>query len=131
MKQTLTISGRFDALNEMLAAARARRGKRGSAYSLMKKKWTDVVIAECSIQKITPMKGRFRISITVYEPDKRRDPDNIAAGAFKFILDGLVKAGIIIDDSQKYLQDMVFAVGSPDKHNPRVVATLEGVDDES
>ena len=52
------------------------------------------------------------------EPNRRRDIDNIAF-AHKFILDGLVDAGVLKGDSQKYVTGFVdlFRV---DKDNPHV-----------
>ena len=41
-----------------------------------------------------------------HEPDRRRDVDNIYS-ANKFILDALRKAGIIKNDSQKYVKDVI------------------------
>ena len=41
-----------------------------------------------------------RIGFDWIEPDKRRDMDNISAGK-KFILDALVWAGVLQDDSWK------------------------------
>lgn len=38
-----------------------------------------------------------------HEKTKRRDADNIAS-AKKFILDALVKQGVLIDDSRKYVK---------------------------
>jgi Holliday junction resolvase RusA-like endonuclease len=37
-----------------------------------------------------------------HEKTKRRDADNIAS-AKKFILDALVKNGVLVDDSRKYV----------------------------
>ena len=129
MTQSLTIPGRFPVLNEMLAAARARRGK-GSAYSAMKKEMTEIVMAQCSIQDLRTMYGPVEVHITAFEINKRRDPDNISAGAFKFVLDGLVKSGIIETDSQKIVKKIVFDIGPPDKENPRVEVEIVGLNDE-
>lgn len=41
--------------------------------------------------------------IRFYEKDRRRDDDNVIGGGCKVVLDALTKAGIIIDDSPKYL----------------------------
>ena len=38
-----------------------------------------------------------------HERTKRRDPDNIAS-AKKFVLDALVKNGVLEDDSRKYVK---------------------------
>lgn len=53
---------------------------------------------------IQPTK-RVCIACEWIEKDHRRDPDNIASG-IKFVLDGIVKAGVIADDSQKYIYGM-------------------------
>lgn len=54
-----------------------------------------------------------------------RDPDNITGGQ-KFILDGLVRGGVIPDDSQKYIAGIIhrFRV---DKRKPRVEVEIIGV----
>ncbi len=55
------------------------------------------------------------VKITYYFKDnRRRDPDNYSG---KFILDGLVKAGIIEDDSFKHIK--LVLDGKCDKDNPR------------
>lgn len=43
--------------------------------------------------------------ITWYELDRRRDPDNVHGGA-KTVMDGLVLAGAIRDDSQRWVRDI-------------------------
>lgn len=42
------------------------------------------------------------LTIVHIEPNRRRDPDNIMA-AQKFILDGMVQAGIIEDDGWRHI----------------------------
>jgi len=47
------------------------------------------------------VEGRVDITVTANYPDKRRrDPDNICA---KLLIDGLVHAGILPDDSDEYV----------------------------
>lgn len=55
-------------------------------------------------QKLRPVKGRVRIEFTWYEPNKRRDPDNVVF-AKKFILDGLVRAGILENDGWRIVTE--------------------------
>ena len=59
-----------------------------------------------------------KLKIVFYEPDRRRDVDNVSF-ASKFILDGLVKAQILQNDSQKYVSEIQSTVGV-DKKNPRI-----------
>ena len=55
------------------------------------------------IKKIKPFTAPVEVSFTWVEPNRRRDVDNIAFGK-KFILDALVKYGVLQDDSQKYVR---------------------------
>lgn len=73
-------------------------------------------------------KGKFEkidLDITWICKDKRKDKDNIAAG-IKFILDGLVVAGVIADDGWKQVNSFKhnFKV---DKYNPRVEVKIREV----
>ena len=66
------------------------------------------------------------ISITYYfyEPNRRRDKDNIAAFAMKVIQDALVKEGIIKNDGWQEIESFIchFFI---DKEKPRIVVMLE------
>lgn len=66
-----------------------------------------------------PCWSRARLQATFFWPDRRRrDPDN-AAAMLKPAIDGLVDAGLILDDSAEVLshEPVVFAV---DAERPRV-----------
>lgn len=109
------IPGRLPGLNEIIAAAKDHYG----AYVSMK----DTYTTQCAwYAKKLPRHGRVDVHITWHEPNARRDPDNITAGQ-KFILDGLVVAGVIRNDSQKYIKRInhEFEV---DSANPRVEVEL-------
>ena len=69
------------------------------------------------------IKPPVMIHYSFYEPDKRRDLDNIAAVAHKFIQDALVKCRVIENDGWQYIKGFSdeFRV---DKHNPRIEVTL-------
>lgn len=90
----LWIPGTFPGMNEITKAAKSGRGK-GNGYSRMK--------AACDLRvKIAArgavcIAGKARILFMWHEPTRRRDPDNVSA-AQKFILDGLVKAGVMAGD---------------------------------
>ena len=73
-------------------------------------------IRQTKLQKID--KYPIHLKITWYEPNKRRDIDNITF-ATKFILDSLVKMGIIEDDGQKFVDKITHEV-LIDKNNPRI-----------
>jgi Holliday junction resolvase RusA-like endonuclease len=113
----LTIPGRLPGLNEITDAARGNR----YASAKMKKEYTELV-AWCAKAARLPRMEKIDLAITWYEPNKRRDKDNIMAGQ-KFILDGLVQAGVIANDGWKQIGDIThrFRV---DKANPRIEVEL-------
>ena len=63
---------------------------------------------------------RYPIGLKIkwYEPNNRRDIDNITFGT-KFILDSMVCMGIIENDSRKYVDSIEHSVLT-DKENPRI-----------
>ena len=124
--QRFTVKGRLPGQNEMIKAAKI--GRRGGAYSSEKKKLTTSVALMALSAGLTPVEGRCFIRFLWHEPNKRRDYDNIRAGA-KYILDGLVEAGIIQDDGWRCvtgLDDRFFK----DKEDPRVVVQIIELEEE-
>lgn len=105
------IPGRLPGLNEIIAAAKSHFG----AYAKMKYENTTAIAWQA---KKLPAYQRADITITWYEPNRRRDPDNVSGGQ-KFILDGLVVAGVIKNDSQRYINSIKHMWGV-DRENPRV-----------
>ena len=105
------IPGRLPGFNEIIEAAK----RNPHEYARMKETYTAMV---AWLAKKLPRFEKVALVITWYEPDQRRDPDNIMAGQ-KFILDGFVAAGTIPNDSQRYIQGILhrFRV---DKQNPRI-----------
>ena len=89
-------------------------------YQDEKKRWADLIALFCTPKPQEPIPCA-RITLTYYFGDRRRhDPDNYAG---KMILDGLVKAGIILDDSFGCVQLQLD--GCYDKNHPRVEITVE------
>lgn len=46
---------------------------------------------------------RSLVQVDFYEPNRKRDPDNVMGGGLKILMDALVEAGVIPDDSPKYV----------------------------
>ncbi len=116
------IPGRLPGLNEIIDAAKYARNKY-QAYSQMKEHYTNMVAL---LAKNLPRFEKIALIITWYEPNRHRDPDNIMAGQ-KFIIDGLVTAGIIPNDNQKHIQGILhkFAV---DRKNPRIEVEIVDIE---
>lgn len=100
---SLWVPGPLPGMNELIAAAKGSGG-RGAGYARLKREWTDIVQAFARAKKLPAFPGRVVMTFHWYERDKRRDPDNVAAGGRKLILDGLVAAGVLRDDGWRYIQ---------------------------
>ena len=101
--QELKINYRFTTLNEYIKAERTPKFGYIMANRI-KKRETDVVclLAKTKLKKIDKP---VDIEFTWLEKTARRDVDNIAF-CQKFLLDGLVKAGILENDSQKFVKSL-------------------------
>ena len=107
-----TIPGRLPSLNQIINSSRS------SVYGANAEK----VGAQKYIALHVP---RFKIKypcyvlVTFYEPDDRRDVDNIVAGGFKLILDALVNCGVLPNDNRRWVKQITPLVFT-DRDNPRI-----------
>ncbi len=124
MRYTLIIAGRLDNMNDYTSACRTNQYKGAK----LKQKNENAVK-----QAIYEQLGRLRIKKPVrmlyrwYEPNKRRDLDNISAFGRKVIQDALVDTRVLQDDGWRYVkgfQDEFYV----DKGNPRI--EIEIIEDE-
>lgn len=121
MKAHLIIPGTLPSLNDYI-----REINRGPAIgNRMKRDKTTQIAWESRAAQIPRMRRPVKISFLWVERNSRRDLDNIAF-AKKFILDGLVMAGVLKDDSQRYVVGFEDQFAT-DAQNPRIEVTLEEV----
>lgn len=114
------IQGRLSSLNEYTSANRANKYM-GAKLKKDNEEPIFGAIREAKLKRVTNYP--ITLKIKWYEPNKRRDIDNIVF-ATKFIQDALVKAGVIEDDSQKYINKVVHEVVT-DKNNPRIEVEIK------
>jgi hypothetical protein len=120
VSETIWIPRRAPNLNVLLWS---HGTPKANAYQRLKRSWAETVYL-CSLK--CPVKfNQCSVHFELIEPDKRRDPDNLAGGAMKFGLDGLVKAGVLAGDGWKHITGLSFSwrVGTP--VGVRVVLTYE------
>ena len=114
MRFTLPIT--LPGLNNYTAACR------GNAYgaNAMKKRAEAAITAHLPAPE--PLDYPLAVAIRWVEPSRRRDPDNVAF-ATKFILDAMVRAGVIDGDTHRHIASIAhtFAV---DKTSPRIEVTV-------
>lgn len=118
MTGVFTIEGRFPSLGDYVAAE--RRGRLAGAS--MRRREAERARLAAAAAGVPAFSGRVTVRLLWVEPSRRRDPDEIAF-AKKFVLDGMVAAGVIEGDGQSRvvgLQD-TFAV---DPARPRVVVEV-------
>jgi Holliday junction resolvase RusA-like endonuclease len=108
----LVVYGEFPDLNTEIAKTK----RHWSGYAKSKQETTNLALIQLKGKKpfITPCRVKF----IWFTPNIRKDPDNVCF-AKKYILDALVRAGIIPDDTRKEILGFVddFDV---DAKNPRV-----------
>ena len=91
-------------------------------YRREKEKWQWLIKTALGERPSAPF-ASAAVTITYHFADRRRrDPDNYSG---KFILDALVREGVIKDDSFDCV-DLRLRQGEPDKKNPHVDVEISG-----
>lgn len=110
-------------LNDLIRA----KGGKGYAYNKLKKSWAQTVAFCVAGGRIMwgkpPTLSPCAVHIQLVEPNRKRDPDNIAAGAAKLILDGLVQAGVLEGDGWDQVTALSFSWRVGKHPGVRVVLT--------
>lgn len=102
MKQTITITGRLPSLNDFIGAM-----NRNKFVGAKLKRDTETFIGLCiRNSRAQPVQHPCRITFQWVEENKRRDLDNIYS-AKKYILDALQTCGVLPNDNQKWVVDLV------------------------
>lgn len=112
---TLIIKGKLDGLNQYVLACRGNKFAGAGVKKRNEKHITEAILEQLGGVNF---EGPVELEFRWFEQNKRRDLDNIAF-AKKFILDALVKNGIIQNDNWngvKGFKDQFFI----DKENPRI-----------
>ena len=120
----IVIKGKLPGLNEYIEAERRNRYKGAQ----MKREAEAVVgwaVRSARLKTFTkPVVMRYRW----FEPNRKRDKDNISSYGRKVIQDALVKMGVLKGDGWKYISgfsDEFFV----DKLEPRIEVVIEEVED--
>ena len=117
----LILPGKWPSLNDYIQAERSHRMKAAE----MKRQYTDFVFYSAFNAHVQRVTKPVRVHFIWYSINRRMDTDNIRW--CKPILDGLVKAGVLPNDSQSWVREIsdTFLV---DKDNPRVEVEIEEVE---
>lgn len=125
MNYKIVLNGKFPSLNEYISKNRTHK----QAANAMKQRDENRIIAEV----LTQFKRRIRIEKPVYiaymfyEPNKKRDLDNISGYFHKVFQDALVKCGVLANDGWHYItgfSDYFYH----DNKNPRIEIEIREVE---
>ncbi len=118
---SLTIPGSLTSLNEYIRIERGASGK--FLANKVKQNETEMIawIAKQQLRDVCINTPCF-IETNWYCETQRQDPDNVVF-AKKFILDGLVMAGTLKNDTMEYVVGFMDTV-NVDKSNPRIEVNL-------
>ena len=109
------IKGRLVSLNEYINSERTNR----YAAAKLKKEQQTLISWAIKQYNLKPVSNYpVKLKITWYEKNNKRDADNVVF-AKKFLQDALVVAGILKDDSRKYIVGFEEEVLT-DKQDPRI-----------
>ena len=117
---TFIIRGTLAGLNEFICAERTHRQKGAK----LKKDMENVVryMIRNQLHGFEPRTPVF-IHYRFFEPNRKRDKDNISGFAHKVIQDALVKEGILKNDGWDYISGFMDTFDI-DKEMPRIEVTI-------
>ncbi len=97
------------------------------AMNTLKQQWKDFIIWWVKDLGLENKKlDNVELTFTTYMPTRRRiDTDNTVP---KFILDGMVEGGLIVDDDSLHLKRLILCAGY-DKDNPRTEILIQTIDE--
>lgn len=97
-QQRMVIPLRLPGLNDVIAKNRNNR----YAGAVLKKQVDADISAQIRAARLRPVCDPCIVHMVFDEPNRRRDVDNVES-AKKFVLDALVKSGILIGDSPRHV----------------------------
>ena len=110
------IPGRLPGLNELIDAKSYKAKMRIKAAG--KRQVQSAVFTARPVVK--PFTEPVCVSIRCFEPNAKRDPDNVTGGANKIILDALQEIKVIANDNQKHIPRLKSELAGVDREKPRI-----------
>lgn len=113
------IPGRLPSLNDYINACRKNKYA-GAKF----KKDTEEFIRYCiKNAKLQPLSVPAALFVKWYEPNEKRDADNVQSGQ-KYILDALVSEKILKNDTRRYVKQINHEILT-DRKNPRIEVEIK------
>lgn len=113
---TFNIDVELPTLNEYITKERSNR----FAAAALKKKYTLICgLAAKNIKKRIKRNTRYSLILNWITKNNKKDPDNVYFGV-KFILDGLVNAGVLQNDTRRFIKNIHHNITTGKKFNIEV-----------
>jgi Holliday junction resolvase RusA-like endonuclease len=125
---TFIIPGRLSSQNEVIRNAAYNRYGGGAQRKKEKNRCYWSILEQMNGKRFT---SPVTISFTWIEPNSKRDLDNISGGGQKVLIDSLVMAKVIPNDTRQWVKGISHSFPPPDKANPRIEITVEEITRES
>jgi hypothetical protein len=122
----LVLRGKFPGLNEYIRIERTPKVGPHLAAKF-KREMTEFVYWEAKRQAFPTVEGPVKVRCYWYLANRRQDLDN-ARFPIKVIMDGLVLAGVLPNDSMRYVRALEDWL-AVDRENPRVEVELERINE--
>ena len=116
MIQRFIIPGRLPGYNELKA-------KNWQASYRLKREAMQQVILAAKAARLQLAAGKITFRLACYEPNFKRDEDNVLFGACKIILDALQQCGVLPNDNRRWVELSLLPV-KVDREQPRVEVEL-------
>jgi hypothetical protein len=110
------IPGRLPGMNDIIGTASYNRYASGTLKKESTNRCAQYVIASRCPYFTDPI----NLHIKWYEPNAKRDLDNISGGGTKYILDALLITGRIKNDTRNWVRSLTHTFPLPDKINPHI-----------
>lgn len=102
-KYKVVIEGKFPSMNEFIDANRRSKGKFNKGNQMKQASQNEISWQLLQQHKKLHIDKPVYLHYTFYEPNKKRDLDNVASYFMKVFQDALVRCGILNNDSWYYV----------------------------
>lgn len=119
MTYNITIEGKFPSMNEFIDANRRSKGRFNKGNAMKQQSQNEISWQILKQHRKLHIDKPVKLIYSYYEPNKKRDLDNISGYFHKVFQDALVNCGVIHNDNWHYIVGFTDEFYIDNKH-PRI-----------
>lgn len=119
MTYNITIEGKFPSMNEFIDANRRSKGRFNKGNAMKQQSQNEISWQILKQHRKLHIDKPVKLIYSYYEPNKKRDLDNISGYFHKVFQDALVNCGVIHNDNRHYIVGFTDEFYIDNKH-PRI-----------